>query len=145
MSLPLAGFCAAVPVCLLVLTGCSTPSGFSLFPSNLVGEQAQSADPTSTEVCATAEQCAAELKRMVKDAKRDWIGQPQSPEAYANGTRLFAYRALRKTLTCNELKRGLEDINAARPSLEPARYARAHALMTDVARELNSERGKRCR
>ena len=82
---------------------------------------------------------------MVADPKRDWIGQPRSPEAYANGTRLFAYRALRKTLTCNELKRGLDDINAARPLLEPARYARAQALMTEVARELNSERGKRCR
>jgi len=81
---------------------------------------------------------------MMKDPKRDWIGQPESPEAYASGTRLFAYRGLRKKLTCSELKRGLEDINTAKASLEPARHARTHALMTDVARELDAERGKRC-
>jgi hypothetical protein len=79
---------------------------------------------------------------MVRDPNRDWIGQPQSPDAYANGTRLFAYRALRRNLTCTELKRAREDISATRPLLEPARYARTHALMTEVARELNSERGK---
>jgi hypothetical protein len=82
---------------------------------------------------------------MIKDPKREWIGQPQSPEAYANGTRLFAYRALRKTLTCGELKRALEDTKAATSSLQPAQYQRVHALTKDVDRELKSEHDARCR
>src|SRR3977135_1912977 len=145
MLLPLVGLCTAVVVCLLVLTGCSTPSNFSLLPGNLFGEQAASSGPVATDTCSKVDECAAELKKMIKDPKRDWIGQPQSPDAYANGTRLFAYRALQKNLTCNEINRALEDLSAARPALEQARYARAHALMTEVTGELNSERGKRCR
>lgn len=145
MSLPLARLYPAVMACLLMHCGCSGPTGASMFPGNLFGEQASSYDAAAADTCSSADKCAAELKKMVKDPKRDWIGQPQSPDAYANGTRLFAYRALRKTLTCNELKRALEDINAARPSLEPTRYARALTLMTEVARELDAERGKRCR
>jgi hypothetical protein len=82
---------------------------------------------------------------MVKDPKRDWIGEPQSSDAYANGTRLFAYRALRKTLTCKEIERALDEINAAKPSLEPVRYARAQALMAAVGDELAAEHGRRCR
>jgi hypothetical protein len=143
MVLLRAGLYAAATACLGLLTACSAPSNFSLLPGNLFAEQAPS--PAAPDTCSTADKCAAELKKMVKDPKRDWIGQPQSPEAYANGTRLFAYRALRKTLNCNELKRGLEDINTARPSLAPARYARAQALMTEIAHELDSERRKRCR
>src|SRR5256885_8926141 len=49
--------------------------------------------------CPTPEKCAAQLKILVRTV-RDWIGQPQSAEGYATGTRLFAYRALRKHLTC---------------------------------------------
>jgi hypothetical protein len=103
MLLPLAGLCTTATACLLLLTGCSAPSNFSLFPGNFFSEQAPSPSPAATDTCSTADKCAAELKRMVKDPKRDWIGQPQSPDAYANGTRLFAYRALRKNLTCTEL------------------------------------------
>jgi hypothetical protein len=82
---------------------------------------------------------------MINDPKRDWVGQVQPPDIYANGTRLFAYRALRKKLSCNELRRALEETNAAMPSLEPAQYTRVRTLITDVARELSVEHGKRCR
>jgi hypothetical protein len=82
---------------------------------------------------------------MVNDPKRDWVGQVQSPDVYAKGTRLFAYRALRKKLTCIELKRALDETTAAIPSLEPARYTRVRVLMTEVAHELGVEDGKRCR
>jgi hypothetical protein len=128
---------------LLLLSGCSGSSGFPLLPGSVFGEKAS--DPAPSGACPTAEKCAAELKGMMKDPKRDWIGQPQSPDGYATGTRLFAYRGLRKEMTCNELKRGLEDINTAKVSLEPARYARTVALMSDVAGELEVERGRRCR
>jgi hypothetical protein len=82
---------------------------------------------------------------MIDDPKRDWVGQVQPPEVYANGTRLFAYRALRKKLSCTELKQALEETKAATPSLEPAQYASVRGLMTDVARELSVENSRRCR
>ena len=58
----------------------------------------------AVEICAPPQQCAVQLTVLVDDPKRDWVGQPQSADGYADGTRLFAYRALRKKLTCGELK-----------------------------------------
>ena len=81
---------------------------------------------------------------MVGDPKRDWVGQPQSPEAYANGTRLFAYRALRKKLSCGELKIALQDTTAAATLLQTPRYERARTLTTAVGHELKIEQDKRC-
>jgi hypothetical protein len=130
--------------CVLVLSACTGSPSFSLLPSNLFGEK-PSASPAPSSRCATAETCAAELRRIVKSPKRDWVGQPQTPDAYANGTRLFAYRALRRNLSCKEIERALGEMHAARPSLEPARYARAQTLMSAVAAELAAEHGKRCR
>lgn len=82
---------------------------------------------------------------MVGDPKRDWIGRPQSPDDYANGTRLFAYRALRKKLTCKELKGAMEDTKAAAVLLQSPHHERARALTTTVARELKSEQDRRCK
>jgi len=131
-------------VCVLLLSGCALPSGgFTLFTGSITSEKGSSA--TQTDTCSTTEKCTAQLRRMVNDPKRDWVGQPQSPDVYADGTRLFAYRALRKKLSCSELKRALEETNAATPLLKPARYARVRALLTDVAHELNAEYSKRCR
>jgi hypothetical protein len=113
---------------------------FSLGPSPEKPEQ--SAEAAS---CPTPEACAAQLKKMVVDPKRDWIGQPQSPDDYANGTRLFAYRALRKKLTCNELRGAIEDTKAAASLLQSPRHERARALTTTVARELKSEQDRRCK
>jgi hypothetical protein len=81
---------------------------------------------------------------MVDDPMRDWVGQPQSADGYTNGTRLFAYRALRKKLTCSELKRALDEMTAATPLLQPARYENVRTLAIIVARELKAEHGKRC-
>ena len=130
-------------VCALLLSGCSAPSGFSFFTGSATGEKVSSG--TETDTCSTPEKCTAQLRKMIDDPKRDWVGQVQPPDIYANGTRLFAYRALRKKLSCSELKRALEETKAAMPSLEPARYARVRTLITDVARELNVEHGNRCR
>src|SRR3990170_4505945 len=130
-------------VCVLLLCGCSAPSGFSLFTGSTTGEKLASG--TQTDTCSTPEKCTAQLRKMIDDPKRDWVGQVQPPDVYANGTRLFAYRALRKKLSCNDLKRALEETNAAIPSLEPARYTQVRALMTEIARELSVEDGKRCR
>jgi hypothetical protein len=145
MSHRLAGLHAVAASCVLLLAACSAPSGFSLLPDNLFGQKASTPKPSAADKCPTLEECASELRRLVKDPKRDWIGRPQSTEGYATGTRLFAYRALRKKLTCNEVKRALEEMETAGPTLKASKYTRAQALMRDVAHELKSERGRRCR
>ena len=129
----------------LLLSGCAAPSGLSLFPLSSVTETASTPTPAESGACPTPEKCAAQLRKMVSDPRRDWIGQPQSADAYANGTRLFAYRALRKKLTCNELKRAIEDTHAAASSLQSPRHESARALTGAVAQELKGEQGKRCR
>ena len=100
------------------------------------------ADP---DACSTPQDCAAHLKRLVKEPNRDWVGVPQSPDGYSNGTRLFAYRALRKRLTCSELQRAVEDTKAAMTSFDAPLYDRARALAGEVTRELTAEQAKRCR
>ena len=79
-----------------------------------------------------------QLKVLVDDPKRDWVGQPQSADGYADGTRLFAYRVLPKKLTCGELKRALDDTTAATALLQPARYEKVRTLATAVSREPES-------
>jgi hypothetical protein len=129
----------------LILSACSTGSSISLLPGlpQLFGTQ--EAPTQEADACPTPEKCAAQLRILVKDPVRKWVGQPQSADAYANGTRLFAYRALKRKLTCDELRRALVETEAAGPSLQPVRYAGARKLMSEVRRELGAERTKRCR
>src|SRR6476646_2636258 len=54
--------------------------------------------------CDTNKDCLAQLKALVSNDRRDWIGQPVPAAVYATGVRLFAYRALRPTLTCKQLE-----------------------------------------
>src|SRR5262245_55763802 len=53
--------------------------------------------------CVTPDECASLLKAMVDDRSRTWMRERPSATAYANGTRQFAYRALRSALSCAEL------------------------------------------
>ncbi len=126
----------------VLLAGCAASNGFSLFGGITQPEN----EPASAdaEVCPTPEACTAELKKMVGEPRRDWIGRPQSAEAYANGTRLFAYRALRKKLTCGELKTALDDTSSAAALLQAPHHERARALATAVGHELKSEHDRRC-
>jgi len=129
---------------LLTTSACGTGSSYSLlqgFPG-LGGDE--SAATHEADSCPTPEKCATELRMLVTDPVRNWVGQPQSAEAYASGTRLFAYRALKKKLTCDELHRALVETETAGPSLQGARYEGARKLMSDVRRELGAERTKRC-
>ena len=143
MSQRFPNVCVGALCALLLLSGCSSPAAFSIFASSNASEEAA---PTSAfeGACPTPEKCAAQLKILVSDPVRDWIGQPQSAEGYATGTRLFAYRALRKHLTCSELKRALDETTAATALLQPAHYGNARTLATAVARELKAEQDKRC-
>jgi hypothetical protein len=89
---------------------------------------------------------------MIDSPDRGWIGQRQPPDAYANGTRLFAYRALRKQLTCGELSMAVDELSAATKSLggpvsgmTPDQASRTRALSSQVEAELSKEREGRCR
>src|SRR5215471_13328074 len=125
---------------LVCLAGCAGP--VDEVPFTLIGQPKPAlADP---DVCDTAQDCAARLRNLVKNANRDWIGVPQSADGYSNGTRLFAYRALRKKLACGELQLAIEDTKAAMSTLEKTAYERARALAGEVMGELATEQGKRC-
>jgi hypothetical protein len=132
---------------LLTMSACSTGSSFSLLPGlpGLGGNENASPGAThEADACPTPEKCATQLRILVSDPVRNWVGQPQSAEAYANGTRLFAYRALKKKLTCDELRRALVETETAGPSLQGPRYEGARKLMSEVRRELGAEKTKRC-
>jgi hypothetical protein len=63
--------------------------------------------------CGTVDECALLLRLMVNDPARSWIRDRASPAVYANGTRLFAYLALRRNLTWSELTLALDETRAA--------------------------------
>ncbi len=121
-------------------------------PRPQVKPKADAAASPDLAGCGSNSECLARLKALVEDPTRSWIGQPHSPVEYANGTRLFAYRALRTRLTCDELVRALDDIAAAArtfrapvPGVTPDRVERVRALNAEVEAELRSERAVRCR
>ena len=89
---------------------------------------------------------------MVDDKNRAWVKEPPTPEAYASGVRLFAFKKKKKELTCDELAHGKREADAARASLESAGSTLTHAqvargtmLATEVGRELQREMSRRCK
>jgi hypothetical protein len=101
--------------------------------------------------CATAEQCALLLRLLVDDPTRSWISQRPSGAVYANGTRAFAYLALRAKLTCKELTLALDDVQTADRSLNAsiaglmrAQVDRVRALNARVNQALRAEQADRC-
>jgi hypothetical protein len=114
-------------------------------------EPAKTAAKTDTAPCSAGGSCMNQLKRMVDGTNRTWIGRPEPPQQFADGTRLFAYRALRPNLTCRELSLALAEIDtSSKKVLDPAsavsseRAQRVAALATDVAGELSTEQAARC-
>jgi hypothetical protein len=102
--------------------------------------------------CGTAAQCSGVLKTMIDSPDRGWIGKPQPANAYANGTRLFAYRALRTKLTCNELALAVDEVRTASkslgrpvPGMTADQLTRTRTLSAQVEGELAKERAGRCR
>ena len=101
--------------------------------------------------CDTADQCALLLRIMVDDPTRNWIPQRPSAAVYANGTRAFAFLALRTRITCKELMVALDDFQTADRSLiagigslgrEPVE--RVRALNARVSDDLRTEQTERC-
>ena len=116
-----------------------------------VKPRAGASPPRQAAACKTDSDCVVILSALIKDPKRAWIGQPQSAAEYANGTRFFAYRALRRTLTCRELTRASRDLDVAMSRLQApssdvtaAQAASALSLARAVKTELMSERAGRC-
>jgi hypothetical protein len=94
----------------------------------------------------------ATLRHMVDDKSRSWIKEAPTPEAYASGVRLFAYKSKKKELSCDELQRGKLEADTARTSLQsvgtrltPAQVSRSVMLAGEVGRELQREFDRRCK
>ena len=92
------------------------------------------------------------LSARINDPRRCWIGQPQSAAEYANGTRFFAYRALKRRLPCRELRQASRDtqiaagrLSAPSSGLSAQQAANALALSRAVGAELRSELVTRCK
>jgi hypothetical protein len=144
-----------------LLAGCASPEGptsTGILDGLFAPTAAESppAPPRTRDAdkasCGTAAQCSGVLKTMIDSPDRGWIGKQQPPNAYANGTRLFAYRALRTRLTCNELALAVDEVRAASKSLGRAvpgmtadQLSRTRALSAQVEGELAKERAGRCR
>ena len=95
--------------------------------------------------------CLARIRALVDDPNRKWIGQAQSPAEHADGTRQFAYRALRAKLSCNELAQATTELAVAAKAFQtpPAgftaeRAAQVRILDAEVEGELRTERINRC-
>jgi hypothetical protein len=153
---------------LVLLAGCSQSSSqtASIFGS-LAGpvEESKAAQAPAAQAaapharsqpdrsgCGSTDQCRHMLKTMIDSPDRGWIGQRQAPDVYANGTRLFAYRALRKQLTCGELSLAVDELAAASRSMGGSvagmstdQLTRTRALCSQVEGELTKEREGRCR
>jgi hypothetical protein len=143
-----------------VLAGCTSTTTGSIAPSGLLDqllaktpvEDPPPPPPPEKHGCGTPAQCKTALKRMVDDRKRGWVGEPQPAAEYTDGTRLFAYRAVRKKLSCHELELAATELRAASkslagsvPGVSPEQLSRTRLLNTQVEAELAKERGARCR
>jgi hypothetical protein len=110
-----------------------------------------SARATEPSDCGTIDTCVSQLKAMIDDPERSWVGQRQPPILYAQGTRLFAYRATRSQLSCDKLGVALNEVRAATktfggpvPGLTPEKISHVRALNAEVHDELQAEHATRC-
>jgi hypothetical protein len=101
--------------------------------------------------CGVGVDCLAVLRAMVADPKQAWMMRAPTPMEFSNGTRLFAYRALRKTLECGklrfadaELAWALDTFSRDVEGMDAAQRARVAALAAEVRAELDTEIKQRC-
>lgn len=109
-------------------------------------------EPASPPACASGSDCMVRLKALIADPSRAWISQRPPATEYANGTRLFAYRALREKLTCPQISMALGEIDGAaaafRSPVQGVSVAQANHLLSlnsEVGQELRTELKARCR
>ena len=98
------------------------------------------------------DQRQAALKGLLADKSNSWVRQPASPEAYATGVRMYAFKTRKRELSCDDLAHGRREADGASPALRgsagrltPAQISRGAMFATEVSRELANEMGKRCR
>ena len=129
-----------------VLAGCSS------------GQSEIAPEPRAGLACVDdSRQCIdqrqAVLRGFMADRDRRWVREPATPQAYASGVRLFAFKGRKKDLTCDELALGRREADAApsvlkspaAASLTPAQVSRSTMLAGEVSRELSVEQKRRCR
>ncbi|MFN3743520.1 MAG: hypothetical protein ACK4TL_02315 [Hyphomicrobiaceae bacterium] len=104
-----------------------------------------------TTRCGTGVDCLAVLRAMIADPNLSWMMRAPTPAEFANGTRLFAYRALRRTLDCGrlrfaeaELQWAMDTFSRDVEGMDAAHRARVAALAAEVRRELELEIKQRC-
>lgn len=147
---------------LLLLAGCTAQSSETSIFGQLLGPEAPPpghprvamAPPPEPEKkgCGSATECKLVLKTMIESPDRGWIGERPPPDVYGNGTRLFAYRALKRQLTCGELSQAVDELSSVSrklggpvPGMSPDQASRTRALSSLVHGELTKERRGRCR
>jgi hypothetical protein len=99
------------------------------------------------------DQRQAALRTLVADRERRWVREPATPAAYASGVRLFAFKAKKRDLSCDELAVGRREADAGPgvlrgpggTSLTPAQISRGAMLSAEVSKELATEMQRRCR
>lgn len=99
------------------------------------------------------EQRRVALNAIMADNSRAWVREPATPEAYASGVRLFAFKTRKKDLSCDELAVGRREAENApavlrgsdASRLTPAQVSRGLMLGAEVSRELAAEMKRRCR
>jgi len=102
--------------------------------------------------CGAGLDCVAVLRAMIDDPKQSWMLRAPTPAEFANGTRLFAYRALKATLDCGKLRFANAELDWAIDTfssnrldgVDAAHRARVAALAEAVHAEIEDEIKKRC-
>lgn len=104
-----------------------------------------------TTRCGVGVDCLAVLRAMIADPNQSWMMRAPTPMEFSNGTRLFAYRALRKTLDCGklrfagaELDWALDTFSRDVEGMDAGQRARVAALAKEVRAELEAEIKQRC-
>ncbi len=102
--------------------------------------------------CGDGLDCLDVLRAMIDDPKQSWMMRAPTAEEFANGTRLFAYRALKTTLECGKLRFANAELDWAIDTfstnrvkgIDAAHRARVAALAEAVHDEIEGEIKKRC-
>lgn len=104
-----------------------------------------------TARCGVGVDCLALLRAMIADPTQSWMMRAPTPMEFSNGTRLFAYRALRTTLDCGKLRFASAELDWALDifgrevgGMQPDQRARVAALAGEVRAELQAEIKQRC-
>jgi hypothetical protein len=104
-----------------------------------------------TTRCGVGVDCLAVLRAMISDPQQSWMARTPTLADFTNGTRLFAYRALRTTLDCGklrfanaELDWAVDTFSGILEGVDAPHRARVAALAAAVRLEIQAEIKTRC-